>query len=157
MPYDHHEVAVHEYDEDRKKVNSMLENWDLHVLAIKRDRWVGYEAGEHEGEFLTTPFTFEGGSPLCVNAQIGPNGYINVTAEDQWGRPIKDLHLDEIEPLKGPIDAVDVPVLFGPGPKSVWKLPPVGPIRLRMRMKNATLFGWSIQGPAITLRERDRW
>jgi hypothetical protein len=157
MEYDHHEIAVHEYDEDRSKVQAMLEDWDLYVLAIKRDRWIGYEACEIDAEFLSTPFEFEGGSPLCVNAKIGEGGFIKVEAEDQWGRPIKDLHLDEIMPVTGPIDEVDIPVLFGPGPKSIWKLPPIGPIRLRMRMKNATLYGWSIGGPAITLPERDKW
>jgi hypothetical protein len=156
MPYDHHEVSTHEYDKDRSKVKEMLENWELHVLAIKRDRWIGYEAGEHEGEFLTAPFEWKVASPLGLNVEIKEGGYIKVEAEDQWGRPIKDLHLDEIETLKGPVDGVDVPVLFGPGPKSVWKMPPVGPVRLRMRLKKATIYGWSIGGPAVHLPERDK-
>ncbi len=157
MPYDHHEVSTNEYNADREKVRAMLEAWELHVMAIKRDRWVGYEAGPNEGELLTTPFDFKVPSPLCINASIAADGYIKLEAEDQWGRPIKDLHLDEINQISGPIDQVDIPVLFGPGPKSIWKLPNVGPIRLRLRLKNASLYGWSINGRAMTLPDRDQW
>jgi hypothetical protein len=159
-PHDHHEVATLEYDKDRAKIGAMLENWDLYVLAIKRDRWIGYEAtdlGDRDAELLTTPFDFADGGPLRLNARIEPGGSIRVEAEDRWGRPIRDLHLDEIQPLEGPLDSVDAPVLFGPGPKTIWKLPPVGAVRLRFRMRNATLYGWSTGGPPPVLPERDRW
>lgn len=163
-PYDHHEIAASEYDKDRDRVSKLLETWNFYAFALKRDRWVGYEAPPgspgsdgREAEFLSTPFEWSVPSPLHLNARIGEGGYIKVEVEDQWGRPIKDLHLDEIEPVKGPADGVDLLVLFGPGPKSIWKLPDIGPVRLRMRMKNATLYGWTIGAAAPNLPARDVW
>jgi hypothetical protein len=72
-------------------------------------------------------------------------GHVRVEFEDQWARPVKDWHLDEIPPINGPLDAVDHQLTFGPGPKSIVKIPPVGPIRLRMYLKKTKLFGWSLQ------------
>ncbi|NQU09668.1 hypothetical protein HQ590_02670 [bacterium] len=165
-PYNHHEIAANEFSKDRSKINAMLERWDCYAMALKRDRWIGYEAPvpgtqgfaqDREAELLTTPFDWEGGSALCLNANIEPGGYLKVEFEDRWARPIRDLHLDEILPIEGPVDGVDIPVLFGPGPKSIVKLPPVGPVRLRLRMKRATLYGFSVGGPHPELNDRDRW
>ena len=137
------------YDENRTNSKDLLETTQLYALAIKRDRWVFYEAGDLEGELLTRPFTWEGGGALYLNAQIAAGGKIIVEFEDQWARPIRDMHLDEIPPITGPLDAVDHHLTFGPGPKTIVKLPhAIGPIRLRFRMQKAKLYGWSVSGPA---------
>lgn len=141
-PYGHHEIAVAAESGDDARRVELLESQDIYGFAIKRDRWIGYQAGETEGEFLSTPIDWEGGSPLWLNAAIKAGGSIRLEIEDQWGRPVKDAHLDEIHLLEGPRDETDIPVGFGPG-KSIMKFPPIGPIRLRMFLQHATLYGWS--------------
>ena len=51
---------------------------------------------------------------------------------------------DPVSLQLGPLDAVDHQLTFGPGPKTIVKVPPVGPIRLRFRLRKAKLFGWSL-------------
>lgn len=146
-PHGHHEVAERAIAEGGD--NDLLENGVLYSLAIKRDRWVGYTAGEHEGELLTTPIDWTGGGPLELNVEIEEGGYVRVEVEDEWARPIKEYHLDEIEPYTGPLNAVAEPLRFGPGPKSILKFPTGRPIRLRLFLKHATVYGWSMSGPNV--------
>lgn len=146
-PYGHHEgtlayLGSGELNEEKRR--AYLETTSIYLLAIKRDRWVGYEAGEREGELLTRPIKWEGGR-LCLNIKIRDGGYLRLQLEDEWGRPHTDLHLDEIPAITGPLDTVDHPVTFGPGPKSIIKLPPGDKVRLRFWLKDAALFGWSLQ------------
>jgi hypothetical protein len=145
MPHGHHEGALADTGKgslaQRRK---FLETTSIYGFAIKRDRWISYDACDREAEFLSTPFAWEGGK-LCLNVQIEKGGHVRVEFEDQWARPVKDWHLDEIAPITGPLDAADHQLTFGPGPKSIVKIPPVGPIRLRMYLKKAKLFGWSLQ------------
>jgi len=103
---------------------------------------VGYSAGEVEGELLTSPFPWEVGR-LGLNTRIAEDGYLQVSFEDEMGMPLHELHLDEIPPITGPVDAVDHIFTFGPGPKSVLLFPTRGPVRMRIKMRNATVFGWS--------------
>ena len=144
-PFGHHEIALSEFDKDRDKSRPLLETNDVYVLAIERDRFVGYEAGEHEGEFLSTPIGWEGGGRLFLNVRVEPDGYIKVDFEDRWARPMPECHLDEIPPITGPLDAVDHHLAFGPGPKTVVKFPVPGPFRIRLRMKKATVYGWALE------------
>jgi hypothetical protein len=142
-PYDHHEGALAYTGQlDEAKRREYLETTSIYLLAIKRNRWVGYEAGEREGELLTRPVAWSGGR-LSLNAKIAANGFIKLRIEDVWGRPVSEYHLDEIDALTGPADNVDLPVTFGPGPKSIVKLPPMDQVRLRFHVKNASLFGWT--------------
>jgi len=143
-PHGHHEISLADTGEGSEaRRRELLETTSIYLLAIKRDRWVSYDAGEREGELLTRPIAWEGGGSLCLNAQIEAGGHIRVEVEDQWSRPVKDFHLDEIPPVTGPLDAVDHVVPFGPGPKTIMILPQVGPVRFRFWMKKAKLFGWS--------------
>jgi hypothetical protein len=144
-PHGHHAVALADVGEgDASARAEQLETTSIYLLSIKRDRWISYDAGEREAELLTAPLDWQGGC-LCLNAQIEAGGYIRLELADQWGRPVLDslFHLDEIPPITGPLDAVDHHVSFGPGPKSILKFPPVGPVRFRLWMKQAKLFGWS--------------
>jgi hypothetical protein len=146
-PHGHHEVALADTGkgsaEDRRK---LLETTSIYLLAVKRDRWVSYDAGEREGELLTTPIEWKGGGSLRLNASIEAGGSIRVEIEDRWSRSVKDFHLDEIPPINGPLDAVDHVVPFGPGPKTIMVIPQVGPIRFRFWLKKAKLYGWSFTG-----------
>jgi len=122
--------------------DAIITSTQIHLLALKRDRWVGYSAGEVEGELLTSPFPWEVGR-LGLNTRIAEDGYLQVSFEDEMGMPLHELHLDEIPPITGPVDAVDHIFTFGPGPKSVLLFPTRGPVRMRIKMRNATVFGWS--------------
>jgi hypothetical protein len=151
-PHGHHATAEADITPDKAHRKELLEENSIYALAIKRDRWVGYEAppeGDHEGELLTTPFKWMGGGRLLLNLTIRDGGYVKVSFEDRWGRPIGDYHLDEIPPINGPVDAVDHPLTFGPGPKTVVKLPDAASagVRLRFFLKRATLWGWTAEGP----------
>jgi hypothetical protein len=143
MLHGHHQGALADIGQgtlaERRKY---LETTSIFAFAIQRDRWISYDAGEREGELRTAPVSWEGGR-LQLNARIARDGRITLEVEDLWGRPVKDWHLDEIPPIAGPLDEVDHLVTFGPGPKTVMKIPPVGPIRFRFRLINASLFGWS--------------
>ncbi len=108
-----------------------------------------YQAGEIEGELLTSPIDWEGGGSFCINASIEKDGYIKVEVDDIYGRKINDAHLDEINVINGPVDEVDIPVTFGPGPKTVMKFPLLGPIRFRFWIKKAKLYGWSFFHPVF--------
>lgn len=147
-PYDHHAIALmleKAVGEERKEI---LERNDLRLLSIKRDRFVCYEAGSRRGELLTAPIDWKGDGKLLLNASVEPGGSITVSFEDQWARPIRDWHLDEIPVITGPLDATDHVLTFGPGPKSIIKLPPVGPIRMRFFLERAKLYGWTLTSPA---------
>jgi len=144
-PHGHHEVAVADIDGSVENRDNLLGETSIYGFAIKRDRWIGYEAGEKEGEFLSTPQDWEGGSPLYLNAEIKDGGYIRVEIEDQLGRPVEDFHLDELDLITGPLDEVDHIVTFGPGPKTIMRFPAVGPVRFRFFMQRATVYGWSYE------------
>jgi hypothetical protein len=146
-PFGHHEIATADIDGQVKNRAEMLNSNKLYLLTLRRDRWVGYEAGDREGELVTRPFAWEGGGRLWLNLDIQRGGLVTVNFADQWGRPVPDYHLDEIPPIEGPLDALQHTLTFGPGPKTVVKLPPIGPVRLRFRMKRACLYAWAVEEP----------
>jgi len=133
---------------DRKHGAPMTEKSfeDLRIvlLSVPRDRWVSYDAGEHEGELLSRPFRWDGGR-LFLNAVIQEGGHITVGFCDEDGYALRELGLDEQVPLTGPADGLMLSVLGGPGPKTALKMPTRGPVRLRIRMRRARLFGWSYE------------
>ncbi|HOK80673.1 MAG TPA: hypothetical protein PK303_08145 [bacterium] len=146
-PYGHHEIAVADINGSVKNRKQLLESNEIYLITLKRDRWVFYQAGEIEGELLTSPVEWEGGGSFCINAKVEKDGYIRVEVDDIYGRKINDAHLDEIHLITGYVDEVDIPVTFGPGPKTVMKFPFAGPIRFRFWMKKAKLYGWSFVHP----------
>jgi hypothetical protein len=126
--------------------DALVRDTEIMLLVAKRDRWAGYAAGDIQGELVTTPLAWEAGR-LTVNARIEDGGHVRVSFDDELGFPLKGYDLDVERPLVGPADAVDIPFTFGPeadaGPKSVLKFPTRGPVRMRIKLRKATLFGWS--------------
>ncbi|MCM8822719.1 MAG: hypothetical protein NC831_07935 [Candidatus Omnitrophica bacterium] len=149
-PYGHHEIAMADINGSIKNRKQLLESNEIYLLTLKRDRWCFYQAGETQGELLSSPINWEGGASLCINAKIEKDGYIKIEVDDAYGRKINDAHLDEINVLNGFLDGIDIPVTFGPGPKTVMKFPFPGQIRFRFWMKNAKLYGWSFVHPVFT-------
>jgi hypothetical protein len=125
---------------------ALVRDTEIMLLATERDRWVGYSAGEVVGEIVSAPLPWEAGQ-LMLNARIEKGGYLHVTFDDELGFPLRSYDLDVERPIEGPIDAVDIPLTFGPeadaGPKRILKFPTRGPVRLRVKIRKATLFGWS--------------
>jgi hypothetical protein len=121
---------------------------EIMLLATKRDRWIGYSAGDTEGELVSAPLNWEAGR-LTLNVRIERGGHIAVSFDDERGAPLTDYDLDIRPPIAGPMDAVDIPFTFGTdigaGPKKVLKFPTRGPVRLRLKLKQAALFGWAFQ------------
>lgn len=146
-PYGHHEVAEADIDANAANRIDLLEANDIYVMSLRRDRWIGYEAGETTGELLTAPIAWDGTGHVHLNAVIQSGGSMTVTFEDALGHPITDYHLDEIPAIEGPLDDTDHLLTFGPGPKTIVKLPTAGPVRMRFFMQRATLFGFSLDGP----------
>jgi hypothetical protein len=136
---------VPHYAEEISK-DALVQETEIMLLATKRDRWVGYTAGEIPGELVTTPLQWEVGK-LTVNARIEKGGYVHASFDDDLGFPMKGYDLDVERPIEGPADSVDIPLTFGPeadaGPKRILKFPTRGPIRMRIKFKKATIFGWS--------------
>jgi len=139
-PVQHHSENIHG--------ESIVTATQIMLLATKRDRWVGYSAGETEGELVSAPLNWEVGR-FTLNARIERGGHIAVAFDDERGAPLTDYDLDIRPPIQGPLDAVDIPFTFGPdigaGPKKVLKFPTCGPVRLRLKLKKAALFGWAWQ------------
>ena len=117
------------------------------LLALPRDRWVGYHGDAFAGQLLTRPLDWEVGR-LWLNARIAAGGEVQVAFCDELGQPLTALGLDTIAPLVGPLDSVRLPVTYAPpktagGAKSVFRFPTRGPVRLRLSLKHATVFGFS--------------
>ncbi|HOC03109.1 MAG TPA: hypothetical protein PKK91_06485 [bacterium] len=149
-PYGHHDIAVADINGKVKNRELLLESNAIYLLTLKRDRWIFYQAGETEGELLSSPVNWEGGGSFCINARVEKDGYIKIEIDDIFGRKISDAHLDEIHTIAGPVDSVDIPVTFGPGPKTVVKFPIDGQIRFRFWMKKAKIYGWSFVHPVFS-------
>lgn len=126
-----------------KVTDETLQERRIHLLSLRRDRWVGYVAGERDGELLTKPFHWDGGR-LSLNTVIEDAGEVSVTFCDELGYPMSALGLDQGETLRGPLDSLSAPITAGPGRKTTLKFPTRGPIRLRIKMRHARIFGWTL-------------
>lgn len=114
------------------------------VRAHKRDRWVGYEAEDHEGELLTVPIEWTGGT-VAFNVRIAPQGEVALQLEDPQGQPVPGHDRKSWQPLAGPWDSLAAPmVLRKPAVSNL-----IGrPVRLRVWLRRAKLF-------AVLLGARD--
>jgi len=110
-----------------------------YLLAVLRGRWVGYRAGEREGELLTRALP-PAERPTALNLRLGGGGEAAVEVCDDWGQPLAAGGETKPLTLAGPIDGVSVPIdLAG-------QVPPgrtAGPLRMRIRLRRGTIFGWS--------------
>lgn len=106
------------------------------VRAVGRDRWVGYEAGEHEGELLIMPIEWPGAG-VALNVRIEPKGEVAMQIEDPEGRPVAGYERGNYTPLTGPLNSLHAPMVQR---KPVaWN--PVGRrLRLRISLRRAKIF-----------------
>ena len=71
----------------------------IRIVSLPRDRWVGYVAGEVQGELLTQ--VIDKPHDLRLNAAADPGGWLRVEVADAEGRPLAGLTRDECVPLSG--------------------------------------------------------
>jgi len=106
-------------------------------VRLKRGRLVGYQAGAEPGDLLTKTFQWPGGS-LCLNTD-GSNGRITAEICRPNGWALKGLSHQDAVPITQ--DDVRAAVRFqGVGPPPSLRGQPV---RLRIRLQNATVYGIS--------------
>ncbi len=138
----------HDFFKPGADQQKLTDGHTLGLLTIKRDRWVSYEAAEHEGELLTTPFEWKGGQML-LNASIEEGGYIVTEFCNELGHAIPLPHHASNEVMHGPMDEIEAPVAIRIGePKhkllhTTHQFNVRGPIRMRIKMKKAKLYGWT--------------
>ncbi len=107
----------------------------LRRLSIRPWGFVSVHAGFEGGQMLTRPLVF-GGSALHLNYSTSAAGSVQVEVQDENGRAISGLGLNDMEPLFG--DELDAAVQWRGG---VDRGRLVGkPVRLRFVMKDADLY-----------------
>jgi hypothetical protein len=106
----------------------------IRVATLPRDRWVGYVAGDVQGELLTQ--VMEAPSDLRLNAATERNGWVRVGVTDADGRPIQGLTQDECTPISG--DAMDIRPAWQSG-KTLESVT-VPAIRFRISARRASIF-----------------
>ena len=116
------------------------------VAAIKRDRYVGLQAGDNGGTITThlLGLTHNGGArpergALAVNANAS-SGSLRVEVLDESGNAISGYSLEDCIPVKG--DKVEHYIRW----KTHRNLYPVigKPVRLRFHLQNATIYGFQV-------------
>jgi hypothetical protein len=110
----------------------------IRIVALPRDRWVGYVAGEIQGELLTQ--VMDRPDDLRLNAAAEPAGWLRVEVADAGGRPLDGLTRDECEPLLE--DRLD----WRPAWQSGKTLSGVADraIRLRIHARRASVFALTV-------------
>lgn len=104
--------------------------------TIRRDGFVSVNASYPGGEFITRPFTFEGGR-LTLNAETSAVGKIAVEIQDAQGLPIKDYALADCCAFS--CDSLNAVIRWKAKGSDVRAL--AGrPIRLRFVLRDADLY-----------------
>lgn len=88
------------------------------VISYRADGWFGVEAGDRAGCFTTNPIL--GGGKLTVNADIDDDGYIQIETVGISPKQKVTLHGDDLH-----LPAFDLPE---------------GPVKLRVKMRDAKLY-----------------
>lgn len=111
----------------------------LHVYAIGRDRWVGYQADARQGALLTTPLEVVGFDSLSLNLQLQPGGLCEVELCTEDGGRIE--HVACVMDAPQGLNEVDhaLPGLLSHVPCGV------GKIRLRIKLKMGKVFAFDLR------------
>jgi len=75
-------ASVTDREHGAPMTEASFDDLGIMLLSVARDRWVSYDAGEHEGELLSRPFSWDGGR-LFLNAVIEREGQIAVSFCDE--------------------------------------------------------------------------
>lgn len=107
----------------------------LRRVTIRRHGFASMHAGAGGGEFTTRPLTFAG-NQLVLNYATSAAGSVRVEVQDQDGKPLPGLALDDMPELYG--DELDAVVQWNSG-SDLSKLASTS-VRLRFVLRDADLF-----------------
>ncbi len=110
----------------------------IRALALPRDRWIAYTAGDIQGELLTQVMDKPQG--LSLNASTEADGWLRVEVADADGRPIEGLTQADCHPLSG--DALAFRPRWQTG-KTLDDVP-TDAIRLRIHARRASLYALGV-------------
>jgi hypothetical protein len=119
----------------------------VHRLSQRRDGFVSIDAPyEKEGTFTTHPLRF-GGNQLVVNIDTGATGCAQFGFEDEQGRPVPELSVDDCVWVNGN-KVADRVMWLRPDGKIRTDLSEIAgqPVRLVVRLRGTSLY--SIQFPS---------
>ena len=105
-------------------------------FVYRLDGFVSVSAGPEGGELLTKPLLFEGDT-LILNYQTRTGGSVRLEIQDEYGKAIKGLSLDDCEPLTG--DSVKAVVQWQ-GKARLGGKASGQPVRIRCVLADGNLF-----------------
>ncbi len=122
------------------------------LAVLRRDGFVSLDAGVAPGELLTKPFRTSEmpAARLQLNAVVHEGGEIRAELTDIEGSPLPGFALAECRPLRS--DAVEQTVSWTSG--SDLYNDSGHPVRLRVRLKNASLYSFHLTDSATTSDSR---
>ena len=109
------------------------------LATLRQDGFISVDAGEDEGELVTTAGML-GGKELMINAAAhGPAGYVTAEIVDGEGKPVEGYSADDCDRFTG--DSVRHRVTWrGQDAKGV----PAGEHAVRFRLRSASLYSYTI-------------
>lgn len=110
------------------------DDYTLRRGTIRLDGFVSVHGGVPGGELLTRPMTVRG-ARLVINAATSAGGSLRFELCDAAGRPLPGYELGHSEVYYG--DEIEHTVTWSGSPP-----PPAGPVRLRVRLRDADLYSF---------------
>jgi len=104
---------------------------------IRLDGYMSVDAGAAEGSFVTPPIRFSGGE-LVLNAQVRPEGKLQVGLLNEQGKPLPGLSCAECKVVSGDHVRCKIKWDGNPGLAALAGRP----VRLQFRMIQASLFSF---------------
>ena len=123
------------------KVNRMEER-QVGLVRMKRDRYVAREAGDETGTLRTPPLVLHG-KELSVNVEcVADGGELRVQLVGADDQPIKGYSFDECPPIRS--DQVSAPVRWSANGRLPADLAGK-PVRLEFSLKRARIYAFDLQ------------
>ncbi len=110
----------------------------IRAFTLPRDRWVGYQAGDVQGELLTQILPRP--ADIRLNVATEPDGWIAVEVADAEGRPLRGMTRAEAVPITGDHLAIRPQWTSGQSPEEL----PESAIRLRIHARRASLYALEV-------------
>jgi len=118
------------------KVNR-LEERQIGLAIMKRDRYVGHQAFQEVGT-ITTPLLILKANSMTVNADA-KEGWVRVQICNDSGRPLPGFAFEDCIPISE--DGLDLPVRWAQPLEQLKETP----VRLEFQLKNSTLYAFSTE------------
>ena len=111
------------------------------LATLRRDGFASLNAEDEPGLVISRPLVFEGDGKLFVNADVGKDGYLQVSVMEEEGQPIEKFEQEDCQAISG--DATKTAV----GWRSNDTLAKFKDryIRLAFHLKNAKLYSFWIE------------